>query len=294
MQLLTSKKSRMFETLESSNRLLTWNLALYCILACLMLGAFPSDAQTIATTPVLPRQTIKLPNGRAADVPPGPYRPSWQSLKDNYHVPEWIKDAKSGIFIHFGVYTVPAHGSEWYSHHMYTNAAFAKWHTEHFGPPDKFGYKDFIPLFKAEKFDPDGWADLFVKAGAKYVIPTAEHHDGFAMYDSKLTKWNAKNMGPHRDIIGELGAAVRKRGLKFGVSNHRMENWDFLYPTIKMKTDVFDTAYADFYGPPSTAASSKTNWEIGESGNGGRSRCPTEPSLFGRVVSTLSRNCEPI
>lgn len=197
-----------------------------------------------------PRQTIKLPNGRAAVGPAGPYQPNWESIKANYQVPEWIKDAKFGIFMHFGVYTVPAHGSEWYPHHMYNNEEFAKLHTEHFGPPDQFGYKDFIPLFKCEKFNPDDWADLFVKAGAKYICPTAEHHDGFAMYDSKLTKWNAKNMGPHRDIIGELSVAARKKGLKFGISNHRMENWDFLYPTIREKTDVLDPRYADFYGPP--------------------------------------------
>lgn len=209
-----------------------------------------TDSAALARKNSPPRQTIKLKNGRAADVPPGPYKADWESIKANYQVPEWVKDAKFGIFMHFGLYTVPAHGSEWYPHHMYTNPAFTQWHTEHFGAPDQFGYKDFIPMFKAEKFDPDDWAALFVKAGAKYVVPTAEHHDGFAMYDSKLTKWNAKNMGPHRDIIGDLSVAIRKKGLKFGISNHRMENWDFLYPTIKMKTDVLDPKYADFYGPP--------------------------------------------
>ena len=168
-----------------------------------------------------------LPKGRAADIPKGPYTDSWESIKANYQVPEWLKDAKFGIFMHFGVYTVPAHGSEWYPHHMYNNEEFAKWHTEHFGAPDTFGYKDFIPLFKAEKFDADDWAELFRKSGAKYICPTAEHHDGFAMYDSKLTKWNAKNMGPQKDIIGLLSVAVRKKGIKFGLSNHRMENWDF-------------------------------------------------------------------
>lgn len=220
----------------------------------LLLGVVSTYAQTGSVVDQRknspPRQTIKLPGNRAAVGPSGPYKPDWASIKANYQVPEWIKDAKFGIFMHFGVYTVPAHGSEWYPHHMYNNEEFAKWHTEHFGPPDQFGYKDFIPLFKCEKFNPDDWADLFVKAGAKYICPTAEHHDGFAMYDSKLTKWNAKNMGPHRDIIGELSVAARKKGLKFGISNHRMENWDFLYPTIKEKTDVLDPRYADFYGPP--------------------------------------------
>lgn len=219
--------------------------ALVLTLSCLT--AF-SQVDTAIISP--PRQILKMPGGKAKGIPDGPYKPDWESVKANYAVPEWLKDAKFGIFIHYGVYTVPAHGSEWYPHHMVTNPQFAQWHIDHFGPLDKFGYKDFIPLFKAEKFNPDDWADLFVKAGAKYVIPTAEHHDGFAMYASKLTKWNAKDMGPKRDIIGDLGAAVRKRGLKFGISNHRMENWDFLYPTVKMKTDVLDPKYADFYGPP--------------------------------------------
>nr|WP_262919356.1 alpha-L-fucosidase [Niabella hibiscisoli] len=89
----------------------------------------------------------------------------------------------------------------------------------------------------------------FQKSGARYVVPTAEHHDGFAMYDSKLTKWDSKDMGPHIDFIGELGKAVRTQGLKFGVSNHRMEHWDFMYPQLKIKTDLFDPRYADFYGP---------------------------------------------
>ena len=151
--------------------------------------------------------------------------------------------------MHWGLYAVPAHQSEWYATHMYNNPEIIKWHTEHFGPPDKFGYKDFIPLFKAEKFDPDAWAALFKAAGAKYIIPTAEHHDGFALWDSKLTKWDAMDMGPHRDLIGDLAKAARKQGLKFGVSNHRMENWSFMYPkNPDVKTDLFDRAYADFYG----------------------------------------------
>lgn len=225
-----------------------------CLFISLLLSAVCSMAQTDLgrAEPIKSptRKTIKLPDGKAAGIPKGPYTNTWASLKANYQVPKWLKDGKFGIFIHFGVYTVPAHGSEWYPHHMYNNEAFAQWHTKHYGAPDKFGYKDFIPLFKAERFNADDWADLFVKAGAKYICPTAEHHDGFAMYDSKLTRWNAKNMGPHKDIIGLLGVAVRKRGLKFGVSNHRMENWDFLYPSIKEKTDVLDPRYADFYGPP--------------------------------------------
>lgn len=110
----------------------------------------------------------------------------------------------------------------------------------------------FDSMFKAEHFDAQQWAALFRESGARYVIPTAEHHDGFAMYESNLTRWNAKQMGPQRDIIGELAEAVRHEGLKFGVSNHRIENWDFMYPLNMPKdsTDLFLPEYADLYGPP--------------------------------------------
>lgn len=200
--------------------------------------------------PTPPRKTIKLPGGKAKASPPGPYQPSWDSIQANYQVPDWYKDAKFGIFMHFGVYTAAAHASEWYPRHMYATPAVVQWHAEHFGPQDKVGYKDLIPKFKTEKFNPDQWADLFVRSGARFVIPTAEHHDGFAMYDSDLTHWDAKEMGPKRDIIGDLAKSVRAKGMKFGISNHRMENWDFMYPLAGLKTDLFDPKYADFYGPP--------------------------------------------
>jgi alpha-L-fucosidase len=176
--------------------------------------------------------------------PAGPIQPTWDSLKANYTTPEWLKDGKFGIFIHWGIYSVPAHGNEWYVQHMYSS--MLAWHTEHFGPVDKFGYKDFIPRFKAEKFDADAWAALFKRAGARYVVPVAEHHDGFAMWDSALTRWNAAKMGPKRDIIGELEKATRKQGLHFGVSNHRVEHYSFI-PTPNVPSDLTDPAYQDFY-----------------------------------------------
>ncbi len=192
---------------------------------------------------------VALP-GPANPIPPGPVAPTWDSIRENYRPPTWLQDAKFGIFIHWGVYSVPAHASEWYPHHMYATKSVIDWHREHFGPQDQFGYKDFIPRFKAEHFDPTAWATLFKRSGARYVVPVAEHHDGFAMYDSALTKWNARQMGPHRDVIGELATAVRAQGLVFGLSEHRMEHWSFLYPAPGLATDVFDPAFADFYGPP--------------------------------------------
>lgn len=196
------------------------------------------------------RVTIPVSREALEKCPEGPYEASWQSVAEHYRTPEWFKDAKFGIFIHWGVYSVPAAGSEWYPKHMYNGLSRA--HRERWGRQSQFGYKDFIPMFKAEKFDPEAWAKLFREAGARYVIPTAEHHDGFAMYDSRLTRWDAKQMGPQRDIIGELAEAVRAEGMKFGVSNHRIEHWDFMYPLSMPKdsTDLFLPEYADFYGPP--------------------------------------------
>jgi len=179
----------------------------------------------------------------------GPFRPDWESLQ-RYQVPEWYKDAKFGIFIHWGVYSVPAFGNEWYPRNMYSAGSLEnKHHIATYGAVDKFGYKDFVPLFKAEHFDPAAWAELFKNSGAKYVIPVAEHHDGFAMYDSGLSDWTAAKMGPHRDVIGELAKAVRAAGLHFGVSSHRVEHNFFLETGRKVQSDINDPQYAAFYGP---------------------------------------------
>ncbi len=177
------------------------------------------------------------------------FQATWQSLQQ-YKLPDWFRDAKFGIFIHWGVYSVPAFENEWYPRNMYLkDSKEFKHHVEAYGPQNKFGYKDFIPMFKAEKFDPEKWVDLFKKAGAKYIVPVAEHHDGFAMYNSALTRWNAFLMGPKRDVIGELEAASRKAGLMFGVSSHRIEHWWFMGGGRNFDSDVNDSAYADFYGP---------------------------------------------
>jgi alpha-L-fucosidase len=178
----------------------------------------------------------------------GPFQPTWESLRDHYRVPEWFKEAKFGIFIHWGLYSIPARINEWYERHMYTSDV--KWHTDHYGPPDHFGYKDFIALFTAPKYDPAAWAELFSKAGAKYVVPVAEHHDGFAMWDSDITPWCAGKMGPKRDLIGDLAIAARAQNLIFGLSSHRMEHDSFAYPAPGVPNDEFDPKYAGFYGPP--------------------------------------------
>ena len=179
----------------------------------------------------------------------GPFRPDWESLQ-NYKVPEWYKDAKFGIFIHWGVYSVPAFGSEWYPRMMYIEGSDEyKHHVATYGTQERFGYKDFIPKFKAEKFDPAAWARLFKEAGAKYVVPVFEHHDGFPMYDSHLSDWTAAKMGPHRDLAGDLAQAVRDQGLHLGASSHRVEHNFFLGVGRRISSDINDPKYAAFYGP---------------------------------------------
>ena len=181
-------------------------------------------------------------------IPAGPYAATWESVKASYQTPDWFLDGKFGIFMHFGLYSVAAHGSEWYEKYMYGgNAQIEQWHIQNFGPLDTNGYIKLADKY-ATKFDPEKWAELFKKAGAKYIVPTAQHHDGFANWDSAVTPFNAKNYGPKRDIIGELGAAVRKQGLKFGVSNHGMEHFTFITaPPASVKTDLYDPAFAGFY-----------------------------------------------
>ena len=187
----------------------------------------------------------------------GPFHADWESLQ-KYEVPGWYKDAKFGIFIHWGAYSVPAYGNEWYPRNMYVSGSNEyKHHVATYGTQDKFGYKDFLPMFKAEHFDPAAWAELFKKAGAKYVVPVAEHHDGFAMYDSGLSDWTVVKMGPHRDTTGELAKAVRAAGLHFGLSSHRVEHNFFLGVGRTIPSDINDPQYAAFYGPAHTWLNNK-------------------------------------
>jgi alpha-L-fucosidase len=182
------------------------------------------------------------------------YEPTWESLQQ-YSVPQWFMEDKLGIFIHWGVYTVPAFANEWYARNMYQQGSPEfKHHQETWGQHSKFGYKDFIPMFQAEKFDADAWVDLFKRAGAKYVVPVAEHHDGFPMYDTALSEWNAAKMGPKRDVVSQLADAVRKQGLVFGVSSHRAEHWWFFDGGRKFDSDVQDPRYDGLYGPAAEAS----------------------------------------
>lgn len=179
----------------------------------------------------------------------GSYRADWGSLCA-HRTPEWYTRGKLGIFIHWGIYAVPAFGNEWYSRNMYdpSHREFQH-HQDTYGHQKDFGYKDFIPEFKGERFDPVAWARLFASAGARYVLPVAEHHDGFAMYDTAFNRWNSVKMGPKRDVMGELKAAVEAEGLQFCASLHRAEHYFFMNMGRTFDSDVNDPAYDDFYGP---------------------------------------------
>ena len=197
------------------------------------------------------RQVAKVRAETASTNTKVSFHASWDSLAQ-YRAPDWFRDAKFGIFLHWGVYSVPAFANEWYSRNMYVpgNAAYQH-HVATYGPQTKFGYKDFIPMFRAEHFDPNAWVDLFARAGAHYLVPVAEHCDGFAMYASDMTPWNAAAMGPHRDVVGELAIAARARGLRFGVSSHTAEHWWWYGEGRSFPSDVRDETplTAQLYGP---------------------------------------------
>ena len=180
----------------------------------------------------------------------GEFKDEWSSLSA-FQIPEWFTKAKFGIFVHWGLYSVPAFNNEWYSRNMYIKGTPEfEHHVKTYGPHKDFGYKDFIPLFTADKFDADEWASLFKEAGARYVVQVAEHHDGFQMYESELSAWNAKRIGPKRDVLGELKAAYEEQGLVFAASSHRAEHHWFMGNGKEFDSDIKEPlTCGDFYWP---------------------------------------------
>lgn len=167
----------------------------------------------------------------------GSFTADWESLAKYHESPEWFADSKLGIYFHWGPYTVPAFGSEWYPRNMYIKGSKEfKHHKAQFGDQSEVGYHDLIPDFTGEHFDAEAWAELMQEAGARWGGPVAQHHDGFAMWDSELNPWNAADMGPKRDITGEMAAALRKRGMKVITSFHHARN---------LQRNATDTAHWD-------------------------------------------------
>lgn len=190
-----------------------------------------------------------IPAEVRAVISAGPFGDKWESLA-GFQVPSWYQDGKFGIFIHWGAYSVPAFGNEWYPRNMYIEGSPEYLHhRETYGNQATVGYKELIDRFTADSFDAEEWAGLFRRAGAQFVVPVAEHHDGFAMYDSARTEWTAVKRGPKRDVIGELAEAVRRQWLIFGASSHRAEHWWFLNGGMGFDSDVRDPAWAGLYGP---------------------------------------------
>lgn len=197
----------------------------------------------------------------------GKFKATDESLKQ-YQYPEWFRDAKFGIWAHWGPQAVPRQG-DWYAKNMYVEGSRQnKYHVEHYGPPAKFGYKDIIPLWKAEKWDPEKLMALYKKAGAKYFVSMGTHHDNFFLWNSKVHRWNAVNMGPHKDVVGLWQKAANGQGLRFGVSEHLAASFNWFQPShgadktgpmAGVPYDGADPQYQDLYHQKADSSDIK-NW----------------------------------
>jgi alpha-L-fucosidase len=185
------------------------------------------------------------------------YEADWESLSQHPN-PDWLIDAKFGIYAHWGVYSVPAFSTEWYGKFMYEPAntrGVYEHHLDKYGGPARFGYREFVPKFKAENYDPAAWAELIGKSGAKYAGFAVVHHDGFTLWDSNVNRWNAGQMGPKRDLYGELATELRQRDLKLLATFHHIRTFNWFLPESKEALergqregwDLFDPEYADLY-----------------------------------------------
>ena len=192
-----------------------------------------------------------------AQAPPqaAPFAPTRESLRA-YQVPDWFRDAKFGIWSHWGPQSAIEDG-DWYARNMYMQGSDQYWyHCETYGHPSKVGYKDLVGIWKAAKWDPDYLMGLYKKAGAKYFFSMGVHHDNFDLWNSRYNRWNAVNMGPKKDVVGMWAAAARKHGLRFGVSEHLWISYkwfavshgaDKTGPLAGVRYDGADPHYADLY-----------------------------------------------
>lgn len=191
------------------------------------------------------------------DIAPGPFEPTWESLAQGYQCPDWFRDAKFGIWAHWSAQCVPEQG-DWYARHMYIQGTPQyEYHVRTYGHPSQFGFMELDNLWKADKWEPEKLMDLYVRAGAKYFVALANHHDNFDAYDSKYHAWNSVNVGPKRDIVGTWAKVARERGLRFGVSNHSAHAWHWFQtaygydgegPQAGVRYDAFTLTKADGVG----------------------------------------------
>ncbi len=211
---------------------------------------------------------LSLKAATGPDVMPGPFTAAPESLKA-YRIPEWFRDAKFGIWAHWGPASVPEYGGDWYARNMYVQGHKQyKYHCERYGHPSKFGLKDIIGTWKAEKFDADHLLQLYKKAGAKYFFSMGVHHDNFDLWNSRLNPWNSVRMGPKKDIVGLFAKAAKKHGLRFGVSDHLAVSYHWLQtshgsdkagPLAGVPYDGADPKYAGLYHE--THAAPKNAWD---------------------------------
>lgn len=167
----------------------------------------------------------------------GRYKADWASLA-GHPVPEWYREKRLGIFLHWGPFSIPAY-HDWYARNMYIQGTDEyEHHLKNWGDHKTFGYQNFIPMLKMENYRPDEWVRLFREAGADYIVPVAEHHDGFQMYQSGLSHWNAAEMGPCRDVMGDLLTEAEKAGMTLGASSHRVEHWWFFGNGKQFESDI--------------------------------------------------------
>jgi alpha-L-fucosidase len=190
-------------------------------------GAAPSAPPPATPAVVLPPAPTPIVAPAGFGVAAGPFQPSWESLAAGYTMPEWFRDAKFGIWAHWGPQCQPEMG-DWYAQKMYqTNGAIYKWHVEKYGHPSKFGFKDVINEWKAEQWDPEHLIGLYKRAGARYFGAMANHHDNFDMYDSTYQPWNSVALGPKKDIVGGWAKAVRAAGLRLALTSHGDRAWSW-------------------------------------------------------------------
>jgi alpha-L-fucosidase len=202
---------------------------------------------------------IVIVNTTLEPVAGGKFQPTWESLRQ-YRVPEWFRDAKFGIWAHWGPQCEPERG-DWYAREMYSQGSFKyREHVAHYGHPSTNGFKDVIHEFKAEKWDPAKLLALYKRAGAQYFFALANHHDNFDNYDSKYQPWNSVNLGPKKDLIGGWARAARANGMKFGVSVHAAHAWSW-YETAQGADKSGPLAGVPYDGKLTKSDGKGTWWE---------------------------------
>ena len=218
-------------------------------------GASPANAPAAARA--LPPAPTPIPAPPGFGVAPGPFQPSWESLSA-YQVPDWYRDAKFGIWAHWGPQCQPEMG-DWYAQRMYQekNAVY-KFHCEKYGHPSKFGFKDVIHEWKADKWEPEKLIDLYKRAGAKFFAAMANHHDNLDMFDSKYQPWNSVAVGPKKDIVGGWAKAARAAGLRLAISCHGDRAWSWLQDS--QRTDTTGPLAGVPYDGRMTKADGKGKW----------------------------------